>query len=189
MKYSLLQSEGFPIVSISNRDSKYVIALLSGGSKYLDTYYAKMINPALNKFDWKFLFPKEEKISSYIIKEEEFIFLTGKNSSNFQICKTVLNNPDFKNPMSVSTTGWLNGGRRYTYDFENKRFEEVNLVPIAQFPEFEDLIVKEVLVKSHDGVEVPLSWLWCLWDFNESIFRPQLFTIYQRRRCFGFPPC
>jgi len=215
-----IQPEDFPVVSINNQDSKYIIGEIAREFKYYgDTYYAKMINPSESKYDWKFLFSKEEKISFYIIKG----FLSGKNASNFQICKTALNNPDFKNPIVlvkkkkeeviqsmamtidglfyvttksgveaklyhfkdgieteiempeisgnifieskgdkysdlwVSTMGWLNGGRRYKYDFENKRFEEANLVPIIQFPEFEDLVVKEVLVKSHDGVEVPLS--------------------------------
>jgi len=218
-----IQPKDYPILSINSQDSKYVIGKLSGTSKFGDTYYTKMINPPDTKYDWKFLFSKKEKISSLIINEEQLIFLSGKNATNFQICKTSLNNPDFKNPMVlvnekkeeviqsmlmtvdglfyvtnkngvvaklyhfkdgieteivlpeisgnvsleskggkysdlwVSTTGWLNSGRRYKYNSENKTFEEADLVPIIPFPEFEELVVKEVLVKSHDGVEVPLS--------------------------------
>ncbi len=55
----------------------------------------------------------------------------------------------------ITTTGWLNAETRYKYT--NKQLIEANLYPSAKYPEFEDFVVKEVLVKSHDGEEVPLS--------------------------------
>ena len=57
--------------------------------------------------------------------------------------------------ISIITTGWLNAETRYKY--VNKQLIEDNLSPLASYPEFEDFVVKEVLIKSHDGEEVPLS--------------------------------
>ncbi len=218
-----IQPEESPETFISHQDSKYVTGEVSAAVKYNDTYYAKMINPSLRNFDWKFLFSKAEIISAYIIKEEEIIFLSGKQSSNFQICKTSLNHPDFKKPkvlvkekkaevilsmvitsnglfyvtnkngveaklyhlkneietelvlpqnagrieleskgekhpeLWIYITGWANARSRYKYNFTDKTFEDANLFPSTEFQELKDLIVKEVLVKSHDGEEVPLS--------------------------------
>ncbi len=53
--------------------------------------------------------------------------------------------------------GWANSPIRYLYDFKNDVFEEAELTPPTEYPEFDDIVVEEVLVKSHDGVEVPLS--------------------------------
>ena len=61
------------------------------------------------------------------------------------------------NYLTVYTMGWTSNFRRYKYDVNAKTFEEADLSPIPSYPEFDDLVVKEVLVKSHDGAEVPLS--------------------------------
>lgn len=57
----------------------------------------------------------------------------------------------------VSSMGWLNDFIRYKYDVTENSFSEESLAPITEFPEFEDFVVKELLVPSHDGEEVPLS--------------------------------
>ncbi len=55
----------------------------------------------------------------------------------------------------ITTSGWLNDYTRYKY--VNQQLIEANLTLPAQYPEFENFVVKEVLVTSHDGEEVPLS--------------------------------
>ena len=55
----------------------------------------------------------------------------------------------------ITTSGWLNNETRY--NLLNKQLVKANLSPLIHYPEFDDFIVKEVLVKSHDGEEVPLS--------------------------------
>lgn len=57
----------------------------------------------------------------------------------------------------VSTMGWLNDFIRYKYDEASNQFKEENLSPNANYPEFSDFIVKELVVPSHDGELVPLS--------------------------------
>ncbi len=57
--------------------------------------------------------------------------------------------------IGIKTTGWLHPQTKYKY--VNKQLVEANLSPLPSYPEFENFVVKEVLVKSHDGEEVPLS--------------------------------
>lgn len=57
----------------------------------------------------------------------------------------------------VSMRGWTEDNNRYRYSQQEKNFKEENLSSKAEYPEYSDLIVEELMVKSHDGVEVPLS--------------------------------
>lgn len=57
----------------------------------------------------------------------------------------------------VSLSGWTSSNIRYKINPENGNFEEDNLSPTVAYPEFTDIMVEEILVVSHDGVEVPLS--------------------------------
>ncbi len=70
-------------------------------------------------------------------------------------------NVDFKGAdfpdIWVSSMGWKNDFIRYKYDFNKKEFKKENLTPEADYPEFKDFVVKEVLVPGHDGEEIPLS--------------------------------
>ncbi|MCB2201150.1 prolyl oligopeptidase family serine peptidase [bacterium] len=57
----------------------------------------------------------------------------------------------------VTATGWLTDKQRMKYDIKSNQFTEENLTPKADFPEFEDFIIEELSIKSHDGELVPLS--------------------------------
>ncbi len=57
----------------------------------------------------------------------------------------------------VSTIGWINDYNRYQYNFTKNTFIEENLEPKTFFPEFDDFVLKELLVSSYDGEKVPLS--------------------------------
>jgi len=60
----------------------------------------------------------------------------------------------------VTLSGWTSNSQRFKYDLANNEFVSENLSVIPEFPEYKDLIVEEVMVKSHDGVEVPLSLIY-----------------------------
>jgi len=60
----------------------------------------------------------------------------------------------------VSLTGWTRGESRYRYNATTKEFITENLSPLAEYPEFEDLVVEEIMIPSHDGVMVPLSLIY-----------------------------
>ncbi|BFM44682.1 prolyl oligopeptidase family serine peptidase [Flavobacterium sp. CFS9] len=57
----------------------------------------------------------------------------------------------------VRTTGWTTKGERYKYDVKKNNFIREELSTITEYPEFENFEIEELMVKSHDGVEVPLS--------------------------------
>jgi len=56
----------------------------------------------------------------------------------------------------VSTSGWTKQNALYRYDYNKKNFEEVTLSKTS-YPEYDDFIVKEIEIQSHDGIMVPLS--------------------------------
>lgn len=57
----------------------------------------------------------------------------------------------------VRTTGWTTKGERYKYDVKSNSFVREELSTITEYPEFENFEIEELMVKSYDGVEVPLS--------------------------------
>ncbi len=59
--------------------------------------------------------------------------------------------------MLVYTTSWTKGSLIYKYDPEKDSFEDTGMMPAGKFDDLEGYSSKEVKVKSHDGVMVPLS--------------------------------
>ncbi|MBQ0734571.1 prolyl oligopeptidase family serine peptidase [Aquimarina celericrescens] len=61
------------------------------------------------------------------------------------------------NYLEISTYGWIEGNTTYQYDVTNNTFTNLNLEPSIHYKDFEDLVVEEIEVPSHDGVLVPVS--------------------------------
>jgi prolyl oligopeptidase len=57
----------------------------------------------------------------------------------------------------VGISGWTTDFKRYRYIAETGEFRHEQISSMADYPEYENLVVKEVEVPSHDGVLVPLS--------------------------------
>ena len=57
----------------------------------------------------------------------------------------------------VVITGWSNDYRRYRFDAAKNEFSMETLSSPAEYPEYRDLVVDELMIPSHDGVLVPLS--------------------------------
>ncbi len=57
----------------------------------------------------------------------------------------------------VNVSGWTRANERYRYDAVTGNFIRELLTTEAKFPEFDDLVVEEIMVPSHDGAQVPLS--------------------------------
>lgn len=57
----------------------------------------------------------------------------------------------------VYIMGWTSDYKRYRYSSEKKEFTLENLSSTAEYPEYADLTAEELMVTSHDGVQVPLS--------------------------------
>jgi len=66
----------------------------------------------------------------------------------------------------ISCSGWANDEQRFKYDLQKSQFTSENIAPIIDYPEFKDIVVEEITVKSYDGVEVPLSLI-----YNKNIKR------------------
>lgn len=60
----------------------------------------------------------------------------------------------------VTMGGWATDRQRYCYDVAGSKFVPEPLSSEAQYPEFADLVVEELMVPSHDGVKVPLSLIY-----------------------------
>lgn len=60
----------------------------------------------------------------------------------------------------VKCSGWANVEQRYKYTLSTNTFSQENLAPILEYPEFKDVIVEEISVRSDDGTEVPLSLIY-----------------------------
>jgi len=57
----------------------------------------------------------------------------------------------------VRTRAWTHEGRLYRYDPVTNEFTDTDLLPLGKFDSPEGLVSTEVLVASHDDVQVPLS--------------------------------
>lgn len=90
----------------------------------------------------------------YIVKDgQEKKIKTPKRAGLISLT----NKSVYSDELWVSIEGWTSPYLRYRYDLKTGRFEEDDLYPKIEYPEFENIIVEEVLVKSHDGKEVPFS--------------------------------
>lgn len=69
-----------------------------------------------------------------------------------------LQSKDVKSPdLWVSLRGWTTDTKRYRYNAATKQFTPEPISSEAQYPEYANLTVEEIMVPSHDGVLVPLS--------------------------------
>jgi prolyl oligopeptidase len=57
----------------------------------------------------------------------------------------------------VATRSWIRAGRLYQYDPKTRALTDTRLLPQGKFDTPDSLASTEVMVTSHDGVEVPLS--------------------------------
>ncbi len=60
----------------------------------------------------------------------------------------------------ITCSGWANDEQRFKYNLQKNAFDSENLAPVIEYPEFKDIIVEEITVKSYDGVDVPLSLIY-----------------------------
>ncbi|RNA60722.1 prolyl oligopeptidase [Chryseobacterium nematophagum] len=219
-----INAEDYPIVKLPTYESQYLFGYIAGATNFNDTYF-QPVNLINKQNQWKLLFPKEEKINGFLVKNDDVIYISEKNGIN-AVYSTSLKTPDFKNPnliipsipnevinglyqtksgfvfssskngveaklyiyqnnkienlmlpfpsgditvtsqnnhsdnFWINCAGWKNDDERFRFDIITKKFIPENLVPIVEYPEFKDIIVKEITVKSHDGVDIPLSLIY-----------------------------
>lgn len=94
-----MKPEDIPIVLFQEPTDKYSIAAVAGATPYHDYYVSKYDGKRdLNKIEWKSLFKKENKVTSFYQDNDSIVYLTSENASNFKICKTSILDSNIKNP-------------------------------------------------------------------------------------------
>ena len=59
--------------------------------------------------------------------------------------------------LKISAGGYITPWTHYLYDLDSHQFSIEPIVPVKDYPEFNDLIVQNLEIPSHDGVMVPIS--------------------------------
>ncbi|RKN00488.1 hypothetical protein D7035_23505, partial [Aquimarina sp. AD1] len=86
-----------PIAYIEDPDEKFFFGAVAGATIYQDYYYTSIEDIENNKKEWKKLFSKKDKVTSFVRDKDSVIYISSLNASNFQICKTSLSSPDTNN--------------------------------------------------------------------------------------------
>ena len=100
------------------------------------------------------------------VQQELFTISNGENTSQkielpsvagrLTINSKSINSSD----IWVTINGWTSDYQRYRFDIQNKEFVLENLSSKAEYPEYDNLVVEELMISSHDGVKVPLSLIY-----------------------------
>ncbi|MCP4274497.1 MAG: S9 family peptidase [Gammaproteobacteria bacterium] len=106
-----------------------------------DALYAGIIDAGFNKIIK----------SSYMDPEPVVLELPGQAAGYL-----VSVNPQMNAPL-IYTNSWTKGSKIYEYHSTDGSFTDTKLMPEGKFDNVAGFTSKEVLVKSHDGVMVPLS--------------------------------
>jgi prolyl oligopeptidase len=93
-----ISPEKYPSILAFNSDDKYYIGILVDAEDYRQTFIIKKSDFLLGRNNWKPLYSKEDKITYIRISKNDLYFMSGKDSSNLKLCRTSLENPNFKDP-------------------------------------------------------------------------------------------
>lgn len=221
-----ITEDQFPMILDFELDDQYYIGMLVDYEYYRKTYIVKKKDLLEGKKNWKLFSVVSDKAKNLELHKDEVVFLSGYRSPFNKLCKTNINNPDFKNAevlvpekknefiksyritkdgiyytttkngveaklylykdgkdisiqlpyasgkidlsckgenysdIWVICSGWANDEQRFRYDLKSNTFKPENLVPIVEYPEFNNIIAKEIIVKARDGEEIPVSLIY-----------------------------
>ncbi|WP_228441406.1 prolyl oligopeptidase family serine peptidase [Chryseobacterium phosphatilyticum] len=221
-----ITEEHFPMIVDIDREDQYYVAMLVDYESYRKTFIISKNDLLNGKKNWKPFYDPSDKVKNLDLWGDQVVFLSSFNTSFNQLCKTSINNPNFKRPeilvpekkdefiksyritkdgiyytttkngveaklylykdekdipiqlpyvsgsvnlqsegenssgIWITCAGWANEGQRFRYDVKTNTFNPENLAPVAKYPEFENIVVKEITVKGKDGEEIPVSLIY-----------------------------
>lgn len=227
-----IAEDQFPIILDFEKDDQYYIGMIVDYDYFRKTFIIEKKDLLKGKKNWKLLSDIGDKAKNLELYKDDVVFLSSYNSSFNKLCKTNINNPNFKDPnvlvpekkdefiksyritqdgiyytttkngveaklylykdgrdipiklpyssgnislqsqgenssnIWIVCSGWANDEQRFRYDIKTNTLKPENLVPITEYPEFKDIIVEEITVKSRDGIEIPLSLI-----YNKNLIR------------------
>lgn len=94
-----ISSADFPEILPYNLKDKYILGRLNGVSRYQDVFYANVEELKNDKINWKPLYKKEDGFKFPMVVDEYIYCLASKNTTNFKIIKTTVENANFNNPI------------------------------------------------------------------------------------------
>lgn len=136
-----------------------------------------LANPDLSKATVAVPAFSDRTITGITINNESLYFTTAKNGVTAGLGRMLLSTgkveeitlPIPAGTISISSrgflfpdiwadmSGWTQENKRYRFFPDKKDFKIEMLSSQAEYPEYANLVVEELMVKSHDGVEVPMS--------------------------------
>ena len=169
------KQDGFSSPVIVNEDIYCLSSKNSPNNKIIKTKISNLdlANPEIIVDE-----DKNEIIENYEIIKEGLVYSTTKNGVKAQLyfvnntAHRVLNLPvkagtiiirsksKYDNDLWIYASGWLNPLKRYRYDVIKDSFKEDDISPSIAYPEFDDFIVEEIEISSHDGVLIPISLIY-----------------------------
>lgn len=148
------------------------------GTKSNKLCTTKLSNPNFKNAEVLVPEKKDEIIKSFRITRDGIYYTTTKNGveAKLYLFKDGKNIPimlpfsagnvnlEYKDEkysdIWITCSGWGNDAQRFRYNLNTNTFNPENLSPIPEYPEFKDIIVDEITVKSKDGKEIPLSLIY-----------------------------
>lgn len=133
--------------------------------------------PNVNFDTPKLLVPEDPKwvIKDFALTKETLYFTKTKNgviTDLFKLKDTVATKIDLPkssgnitlssinehlDDLWVEIESWISHKKRYHYNHKKSAFKEESIIPAIDYPELDNIVIKEIEITSHDGTSVPLS--------------------------------
>ncbi|MCL9807440.1 prolyl oligopeptidase family serine peptidase [Flavobacterium amniphilum] len=135
-----------------------------------------MTNPDFQNAEILVREDQKESIDDYLVTKDGLFYTTTKNGVEAKLYFVrdntekrqidlpikagnikISTNDKYGKSLWITISGWLNSKRRFNYNVQKNQFTEDNISPKVTYPEFNDFMVEEIEVPSHDGVLIPVS--------------------------------
>ncbi|WP_292009420.1 prolyl oligopeptidase family serine peptidase [Chryseobacterium sp.] len=90
--------EKYPSILAFNEDDDYYLSMLVDAEDYRTAFIIDKKDLLKGKKNWRTLYGKEDKVYYVRLANEYIYFLSGYNSPNYKLCRTLAKKPDFENP-------------------------------------------------------------------------------------------